>query len=382
MSTISDLDRMSEAEDFSEEVSSERHRFSPTVSTTSNNILQPLRAPSTNDNNIISHLNMTSPLERLPTELKIMIIAYILPQNLSFEFKPMWACDARTGWLSAPSAEIRDIKSTPNIYVVKTVVTPTPWIKEVRSRLQTYTTLIRVKPLASEVRGFFHDNNEIRLFWPQDLDVPLISGPFGPLCRLQTARDIRNLRVGVNIYKRRLHSFRSLQGRLELLVTELTKDANGQDLGSLLKCLRIDVIQIGQSEDGPEDEWEEIRVRFRGYNIGDDTKHVKAFMFVLEVLVPLRSVERHRNVTVRGVPKWFASCLELYLSGKGGKVEEWDWPKISISTIRHFTNRPLEREVLVTRRKWNQPKYDWRGFAARNEIKVPANVGRFWEVDK
>ena len=97
-------------------------------------------------------------------------------------------------------------------------------------------------------------------------------------------------------------------------------------------------------------------------------------MFGLESLATLRGI---RDVKVTGVSQWFAECLQLCIQGKGGKVQEIDWPVVEI-TRRKGVKSYRRKKVLVSTRKWHQPTLDWREFAERNHVEVPADVDKFW----
>lgn len=88
---------------------------------------------------------------------------------------------------------------------------------------------------------------------------------------------------------------------------------------------------------------------------------VERDMFVLEELA-MAGLEPLRDVRVEGVPQWFAECLVLSLMGKGGEaVRKMAW----------------DEDSEERRRDW-QPMLDWREYAGRNGVVVPAEGERFF----
>ena len=209
----------------------------------------------------------------------------------------------------------------------------------------------------------FFDLNQISI---DTCDLPFVVGPKG---RLHILRDIKNLRIvpaGMAAkYTSELDCY-ELQDGLKRLVTELTKDVDAKNRKSRLKNLTI-------------------CTEYENYRFGEDDKGKEEYvlraeksMFALEPLVHLRPALNVREVTVMGIPTWFASCLEMYIRGDGGHVNKVDWPTRPME-IRN-KNQQLKREAFVSLRTWHQPVYDWREFANRNGIELPEDVGRFWQV--
>jgi hypothetical protein len=71
----------------------------------------------------------------------------------------------------------------------------------------------------------------------------------------------------------------------------------------------------------------------------------------------------------------------LCIQGKGGDVLETDWPlvmtKRKLKTTR-FRWTEVTKVSWVSTRKWYQPMLNWKEFAERNGLHVPADVDRFW----
>lgn len=50
-------------------------------------------------------------------------------------------------------------------------------------------------------------------------------------------------------------------------------------------------------------------------------------MFSLESLASLCGI---KNVQVNGLLDWYAKCMQLCIQGKGGQVQETDWPQLQV----------------------------------------------------
>lgn len=107
-------------------------------------------------------------------------------------------------------------------------------------------------------------------------------------------------------------------------------------------------------------------------------------MFTLEVLSGLK--RQLKKVTVEGPPPWFAQCLVLHLTGRGGPpASKLSWPtkikRRKITRVRKITRGPSKQKWIfkrVTTRKDWQPRLDWREYALRNEIELPDDIDRYF----
>lgn len=97
-------------------------------------------------------------------------------------------------------------------------------------------------------------------------------------------------------------------------------------------------------------------------------------MFGLESLVSLHGI---KDVEITGVPDWYATCLQLAIRGKGGEVEETEWPLVRVKKSR-TTWCKKSKMVWVSTRKWYQPVFNWKEFAERNGVQVPEDVEKYW----
>ena len=101
-------------------------------------------------------------------------------------------------------------------------------------------------------------------------------------------------------------------------------------------------------------------------------------MFTLEVLSGLK--RQLKKVTVEGPPPWFAQCLVLHLTGRGGPpASKLSWPtKIKRRKITRVPSKQKWIFKRVTTRKDWQPRLDWREYALRNEIELPDDIDRYF----
>jgi hypothetical protein len=108
--------------------------------------------------------------------------------------------------------------------------------------------------------------------------------------------------------------------------------------------------------------------------------------FELEVLSGLK--RQLKKVTVEGPPEWFAKCLVLHLTGRGGPpVSTLSWPTKLVrqkppKLVRRKTTRVPSMQKskfksVSTRQFW-QPTLDWREYALRNGIELPDDIDKYF----
>jgi hypothetical protein len=130
-----------------------------------------------------------------------------------------------------------------------------------------------------------------------------------------------------------------------------------------------------------------LEVRITGYIslLAPLEKHKAAErenMFMLEGLSGLK--RQLKKVTVEGPPSWFAQCLVLHLTGRGGPpVSKLSWPtKIKRRKITHVPSKQKWKFKRVSTRKDWQPTLDWREYALRNGIELPDDIDRYFPPSK
>ncbi|KAF1843418.1 uncharacterized protein K460DRAFT_418481 [Cucurbitaria berberidis CBS 394.84] len=298
------------------------------------------------------------PFEKLPAELRHDIIKYVLPQNLSFRFKACRTKRKQNGerkW----NVEARRMGSSGNFATSR----------KMRAHLRMYVSLIRVKAMSQEARAIFFDRNEISLYidgHKRGSSVPM--GPFGLYHSQALLRDMRNIRLVLNINESTDQAWGPFRGRLQQIVRELRRHSEEPTEKSRLKNLTLGIARYGQDY-VYDDAQQEL-----GY--GDIIERVENCMFIFEALTELRHNGTVKKVKVTGVPLWFAKCLKASITGRGGDV---------FQTTRHIRYVKRWYTCLVRRSLltdfYDEPIYDWKEFAERNGIAVPADIGRFWGMN-
>jgi hypothetical protein len=101
-------------------------------------------------------------------------------------------------------------------------------------------------------------------------------------------------------------------------------------------------------------------------------------MFDLEVLSGLK--RQLKKVTIEGPPSWFAQCLVLHLTGRGGPpVSTLSWPtKLKRRKTTRVPSKQKWKFKRVTTRQFWQPTLDWREYALRNGIELPDDIDRYF----
>jgi hypothetical protein len=204
---------------------------------------------------------------------------------------------------------------------------------------------------------------------PTSLRSLNIFGPFGDDSRLPTLRNLRSICIDFVINSNAHWAVKRQRARLDFFVEILKEHADDENRKSLLQELRVNVRGVADNTYSPPLE-----------------PDIETFMFGLENLAALRGI---KDVNITGIPDWFAQCLQVCIQGKGGEVQETDWPLVQVKrlklspeqkVVRYEWERKKVKKAWVTTRKWYQPVYDWKEFAGRNSITVPDNIDDFWAV--
>jgi hypothetical protein len=204
---------------------------------------------------------------------------------------------------------------------------------------------------------------------PTSLRSLNIFGPFGDDTRLPTLRNLRSICIDFVMNSNAHWAVKRQRARLDFFVEILKEHADDENRKSLLQELRVNVRGVADNAYSPPLE-----------------PDVETFMFSLESLAALRGI---KDVNITGVPEWFAQCLQVCIQGKGGEVQETDWPLVQVKrlklsaeqrVIRYDWERKKIKKAWVSTRKWYQPVYNWKEYAERNGITVPDNIDDFWAV--
>ena len=214
--------------------------------------------------------------------------------------------------------------------------------------------------------AIFFDSNEFSFYLSGSTDdFSTTFGSFASEDRLALLRDIRKLRLVLNINSEKENAYPRLRYRLHQFVEQLRKHSKNEGKSSLLKTLRLGMACKGR--DVVYDDrlgWTTVDIRLHSF--------FEHHMFALEVLTDLRFVGTIKNVTVTGVPSWFADCLELCTSGSGGDLLRAPWFATYLECVQNVgvwhRRSPLES---------HEPSsiYDWEEFADRNDICSPFDIG-------
>ncbi|KAF2714244.1 hypothetical protein K504DRAFT_371526 [Pleomassaria siparia CBS 279.74] len=222
--------------------------------------------------------------------------------------------------------------------------------------------------VSAEARHIFYSGNNFCLtldghaHYPVSLQSPDMLGALGHPCRLSLLRDLRNVHITIDpmMVKRQYWVHRRYRGRLSLLVQILKQYADQVNRRSMLKSLKVHFVAPPANPRGYGDDYYDFLV-----------EEVSKNLFMLEELAPLRGVE---EVVITGVPDWFALCLQLCIQGKGGHVNTAEYPK---KEVRERIGRKTSKKFVtrwVSTKEWHMPNLDWREYAVRNGIQLPADA--------
>jgi hypothetical protein len=205
------------------------------------------------------------------------------------------------------------------------------------------------------------------------MQSPLIFGPFGTDLRLPLLRNLRSIRIDVLLDVQDHWAVKRQRARLEYFISILKQHSDDANKKSLLHELTVNFLHGAKLPSRPL-----LRYPHTHYPLPPSLSPdvIERFMFTLESLV---SLTRIKLVTITGVPEWFATCLQLCISGKGGEVKETDWPDVQVTrSLRTWCKK--KKTVWVTSRRWYQPVFNWKEFAERNGVEAE-DVERFWAAN-
>ncbi|EAT79883.2 hypothetical protein SNOG_12585 [Parastagonospora nodorum SN15] len=195
---------------------------------------------------------------------------------------------------------------------------------------------------------------------PSSLRSPQIFGAFGYNDRQLLLRNLRSITVDVSINDSSHWDVKRLRTRLDYFVEVLKQHADDANQSSLLTQLTV------YMADRSHLHW---RMRNVGPPMASERPEIDKYMFGLESLVGLTGI---KDVTVGGVPEWYAKCLQLCVQGRGGEVKETEWPLVK---VKHAKKKKVK---WVSTRQWWQPVWNWKEFAERNGVEMPENVDKYW----
>ncbi|KAF1830728.1 hypothetical protein BDW02DRAFT_601434 [Decorospora gaudefroyi] len=245
-------------------------------------------------------------------------------------------------------------------------------------RITVPTELFRVNKLVSnETQAILYGSNTYRFIVhgnkmsPQSLRCPKIFGCFGYSDRLSLLRRLRNIHIEVVPDTNNHWAVKRQRSRLAYFVEILKEHADDENQKSLLCELTIDFnlespytrrVSVGRDAGYPD--------------LLPRAESTEMFMFSLESLACLQGI---RDVKITGLPDWYEQCLQLCIQGKGGKVQETDWPLVEVKRRKKLKAIYRYSTIhLVSTRKWYQPTLDWKEYAERNEIPIPDDIDKFW----
>jgi hypothetical protein len=151
-----------------------------------------------------------------------------------------------------------------------------------------------------------------------------------------------------------------------------TINANNKDSSGIALLRRLHVKMMLNGQDCDYDDLASTDPNHDSWG-GSPTRRTEGCMFTLEILARLPKIER---VKISGPPKWFSECLELYMQGGGGTVEElYRLPRKVKKTKTH----PV---YYKSSRLDGQPILNWEPFARRNNIELPERITNYYQRHK
>ncbi|KAI4705213.1 hypothetical protein J4E81_000093 [Alternaria sp. BMP 2799] len=264
----------------------------------------------------------------LPAELRIHVYSFLIPHNMEITFERYgWSSSNEPDWTTNAFRKDEDFSYK---------IGSNPYYKNTKVRRYNHFT---VETQLFRVSKFVSNETNIHIDVIPDVDSHW--------------------------------AVKRQRSRLEYLVEILKEHADDTDQKSLLQDLKVDFQLVSQDKmkrmlrNRPT--WQQVVKP----SIPEDTGK---FMFGLESLASLRGI---RDVEINGLPEWYTKCLQLAIRGKGGDIQETDWPLVEVKR-RANGKRRSSKKLFVSIRKWHQPTLDWKEFAERNGITTPADIGKFW----
>jgi hypothetical protein len=173
---------------------------------------------------------------------------------------------------------------------------------------------------------------------PHSLSSAQIFGPLGAQHRIHLLRDLRCVRLVLDIDDGGYWAIVRHRSRMEHFVKLINEYAEDENKKSYLNQLTVCIARNGR-------------------NYPFDPLIAKGTLVDLH---PIKSVK------VSGVPEWFVKCLEMGVRGEGGDVVWYKWPPDSSKSA-------IE--------KWREPTLYWMELAAKNGIELPDDVERLFMVE-
>jgi hypothetical protein len=147
---------------------------------------------------------------------------------------------------------------------------------------------------------------------PVSLKSPLIFGPLGLPRRLHLLRDLRAIKLTVDITEISNYAAKRHRARIQHFVQIIRAHAEDEGRKSLLN--RLDIHLINSYSGQTLRPWDKRLPRTT----------FDRHMFSLESLAQITGIP---SISVDGVPAWFAQCLEMRVRGEGGEIKPLSWPK-------------------------------------------------------
>lgn len=189
--------------------------------------------------------------------------------------------------------------------------------------------------------------------------------------RLPLLRHMRSMHFVVLVNWTDHWTVQQLRLRLDYVVAVFNAHADDENQKALLHELKVDFKAESTAQNFRGYRW-----RYKYPRPRIPPVNTEKCMFILDSLAALRGIKK---VEITGLPDWYARCLQTCIQGKGGDVQETDWPLIRVKKQRDYTKTP--RKVWVTTRKWYNPIFNWKEFAERNGIDLPEDIDRFWGIN-
>ncbi|KAH8729045.1 hypothetical protein GQ44DRAFT_607935 [Phaeosphaeriaceae sp. PMI808] len=315
----------------------------------------------------------------LPAELRIRVYQYFLPYNLVISHDRGCSIDGKCNW----NIHLTTKCGKPVLLSMgqrrvcqhgcRRKHKPRHWPK-----IQTQIFFVN-KEVSNETRAVLYGSNtytftvDAQTHGTTSLRSPLIFGPLGRDVGLPLLRNLRSIRIHLELDEYRHWGAIRQRSRLEYFVDILKEHLEDESKKTLLHELQI-AFYVTENPTGHVNS--NLRSEWPNYPVLPD--NMQKYMFSLESLTALHAIEK---VKIIGVPDWFAQCLELSIRGKGGGVLESEWPLVQVRrTIPSKSIAKIRKNFWVTSKKWYNPALNWKEFAQRNDIDLPENIDEYWAL--